>query len=706
MRPGYVAANGHQLAGFTQVCVKDYMAKDIMQQAGGKSGSAVISIPESVKKNLPRDFDISAIGKIDLREAESIANEDIFLIREDELIEGLDNFDIIPLEGEGKAVPAESARADIDDRKIALTAEIERIVDRIIKHGRKADEAFVEETEEPEHERETAPVIEVKKKDDFEYNDGRKWISLEELDTYDEHGHKWMPLEELLAEGGGDRGAGSGEGKKDGKPEREAVAERHEGVRDEKPLKVEGYVESDDEYVIWDLPSEARAEKEKAGPADMDKKAAATAAEHEDHKGAEGGKERVLKEDEVVISMEDLEVPIKTEKKPAADLAPVEYADTLNQAGAGVDSIGKPERVTEDRVSLQYRDLISSGMLGESRETGKVYFIDDTANGKEPEEKSIFDESELDKIISGMVQVEEGSAYVLGEANVEEDRERIAVITDELLAAHEDLFVDLDFKYGDEELDYIHTAIVEEDYASYIREIDEFFGIPGGRTIPAAVELLGLTADEFDTIEDTLFQDEFKDIHLYDRYHLYEFDRASRAGTSRDSKNCRYLLPEENSLMDDERDSIESDVSSASALIFEEDIHDITEQLVRRTGKTEDEIRALVEKTFGIESVMEDHEEEKRVDSAGEEEGRSGASGTSGAAEGITDITDRVVILDNEADVERFVREFPEGKQMNIKMLLKYLDGLFETMPEEIIKKFASSEYFDLYLKVLNELDV
>jgi hypothetical protein len=72
----------------------------------------------------------------------------------------------------------------------------------------------------------------------------------------------------------------------------------------------------------------------------------------------------------------------------------------------------------------------------------------------------------------------------------------------------------------------------------------------------------------------------------------------------------------------------------------------------------------------------------------------------------VTDITDRVVILEDASDVDRFLEEFPKKKQTSIKMMLKYLDGLFEKLPEEIIKKFAGSEYFDLYLKVLNELGV
>jgi len=58
------------------------MAKDILHRSGGNASDTIIIIPDSVKKSLPRDFDIGDIGKIDLKEAETIANEDIFLIRE------------------------------------------------------------------------------------------------------------------------------------------------------------------------------------------------------------------------------------------------------------------------------------------------------------------------------------------------------------------------------------------------------------------------------------------------------------------------------------------------------------------------------------------------------------------------------------------------------------------------------------------------
>ncbi|MBP7735291.1 MAG: hypothetical protein KA369_04890 [Spirochaetes bacterium] len=497
---------------------------------------------------------------------------------------------------------------------------------------------------------------------------------------------------------------------------REALAEERGRLAHpaKAPAMVEGYVESDDEYVIWDLPVSEKSEeiKQKSAAERGETRkggdgAMAAAAEEKPPVGKEPGiKVGPGSEDDVVISMEDLNMGAKPGGRDGDWLKPIEYGDTQQKAAISVEIGAGAEKSRKERAPMQYRDLISAGILGGNGDLGKPCFIDEGAKDGGSDDKSIFNESDLDKIISGMVQVEEGAAFVMREANVDEDRERIAVMTEEFDPSHEDLFVDLEYKYSDQELDYIHTAIVEEDYSSYIREIDDFFGIPGGRTIPAAIELLGLTADEFDTIEDILYKDEFKDIHIFDRYRLYEFDRAAKEGLARDRKSCRYLLPEENSLMDYERDSIESDVSSGSALIFEEDIRDITEQLIRRTGKTEDEIRQLVERTFGIESLKLEPKKDAGEAAAIDQAGPVTEAARAKTEDEIYDITDRVVILDNEADVDRFVKEFPPGKQMNIKMLLKYLDGLFETLPEEIIKKFASSEYFELYLKVLNELGV
>jgi iron uptake system EfeUOB component EfeO/EfeM len=69
------------------------------------------------------------------------------------------------------------------------------------------------------------------------------------------------------------------------------------------------------------------------------------------------------------------------------------------------------------------------------------------------------------------------------------------------------------------------------------------------------------------------------------------------------------------------------------------------------------------------------------------------------------DISDEIVIIDDKSDVERFVDTFQPEKRENIKKLLQYLDGLFEKLPEEVVRKFAQSEYFELYAKIMKELE-
>ncbi len=63
---------------------------------------------------------------------------------------------------------------------------------------------------------------------------------------------------------------------------------------------------------------------------------------------------------------------------------------------------------------------------------------------------------------------------------------------------------------------------------------------------------------------------------------------------------------------------------------------------------------------------------------------------------------DRIIILEDKNEIDRITSEFPEKRDDLVK-LLSYLDGLLEKLPEEAIRKFAESEYFDLYSKVLKE---
>jgi hypothetical protein len=125
-------------------------------------------------------------------------------------------------------------------------------------------------------------------------------------------------------------------------------------------------------------------------------------------------------------------------------------------------------------------------------------------------------------------------------------------------------------------------------------------------------------------------------------------------------KEMQYVIPDGSQLSGDHKKSIEQDIARNKALIIEEDVREI-------------------ESALESEIALRQSEE-------------------------VLDITDRVVILDDAADVERLTDLIPEQKREDMKRLLHYLDGLFEKLPEDVVRNFADSEYFDLYVKIMNEL--
>jgi hypothetical protein len=703
-----------------------------------------IDLPEGVKKSLPKDFDIGAIGNIDLVEAEAIANENVLLLNEKDLIEGLEDFDLIPL----KESPRVSE--EIAARETAAPAK----TGTAVLAGPAEEEEEIAPAPEPVPEEATPPLTEgpVARRHEEEFDDGRAWVPLHEIDTIDEHGRKWVPIHKLGEEESPGEGATTGVVG----TEEAAIVEAKEPVAAEpavaggdKVLSLDDLVEPEEVEVALEKGPAAPVERvievtleEAAEPTVA--RVEATGAGLVKQEGLPGG--HVDETEEYMIwDMPDSEAVIaepvakKEEFAAAVDRPaeekekPVAVAGEHAVTGAPMKEAGKEEK-PEQPAPARAKDVPLAALrtidkkfgdetappVADDMAGGQALFIDDKQAGGGTGVEGIFDENRLERIISGIVQVDEGASYLMREANADEDRERIATLSKEFRPEYDEIFEDLEYKYADEEMDYIHTAIVEEDYSSYIREIDEFFGTRGGRAVSARLELLGLTADEFDSIEDMLFKSEYKDVNLYDRYHLYEFERGSRGGDKED-RQYRYLLPAEGSLFDFERDSIESDVSAASALIFEEDVQQIKEQLMKRTGRTDVEAVDLVTRSFGKEEPAEEKAAEEIREEAAPEvrpfeepvpagpppvEEPAPAATVAPAVDRYYDITDRVVILEDQADVERFVRTFPEPKQVNIKMLLKYLDGLFERLPEDIIRKFASSDYFNLYLKVLNELGV
>ncbi|MGC8964769.1 MAG: hypothetical protein ACP5KI_05355, partial [Brevinematia bacterium] len=61
---------------------------------------------------------------------------------------------------------------------------------------------------------------------------------------------------------------------------------------------------------------------------------------------------------------------------------------------------------------------------------------------------------------------------------------------------------------------------------------------------------------------------------------------------------------------------------------------------------------------------------------------------------------------EREDKIEKALEGLGESEKEDIKKVLLYLDSLLESLPEEKIKEFASSEYYDLYVKLFNKLNL
>ncbi len=64
----------------------------------------------------------------------------------------------------------------------------------------------------------------------------------------------------------------------------------------------------------------------------------------------------------------------------------------------------------------------------------------------------------------------------------------------------------------------------------------------------------------------------------------------------------------------------------------------------------------------------------------------------------IQDITDRIKIIEENNNNSH-------ESAKDLKKLLEYLNDLLERLPEDAIKKFSESEYYDLYKKLLKDMD-
>ncbi len=301
--------------------------------------------------------------------------------------------------------------------------------------------------------------------------------------------------------------------------------------------------------------------------------------------------------------------------------------------------------------------------------TGKnVFIIDDQSidKGESRIDEKIFEENELEKITAGMVEVVEGNSVLMPEAKIEEDKEKIASIMSGTAPAFEDLLIEFEDEYifREEDIDFVDRVFISHEYYEYREKMGKTPGIKERGEITDAVEIFGLTDKEFESIERSVFTREYEGIDLKEIAGNVRVGYNEPAEDRELLKQYEYVVADPAGLDEEEKRSIEEDIESAGAIIFEENVEEIRARL------------GLIRSDRQKDTVSE-----------------------------VPDISDSVFILDDEKDIERFTATMPVEKQENLKRLLKYLDGLFEKLPEEVIRKFAESEYFNLYAQVLHDLE-
>ncbi len=553
-------------------------------------------LKEKVGHKIPDDFDLSSIGKIDLRAAEKIANEEIIFLSEDDLIDGLEDFELIPVRSSDKKYPLFVEKTEIEDDSTDETLLKTEISNEVLF------EDFSAENEEPE----TVVSNELIPETEFSGN---------KINTSDTAIVEEPIFEEPVY----------------------AVEEdiiRNDNFENDAIDETDEFIAADDSDVI---------------ELDLD-----------EMMSEESEKQTIRNESEIL--------------KQRIDEGNFDHQ---------LDDIVKTVKIDDDYEYIP-------GIYDDSTLDNNIKFIDDSYVEKKTRDLiPVFESDPLTENLVRMVDVSDGKLQIIDE--VAESHERIEYILDDsktydaeslALLFKEERFMD------DSDFDFIDNAIIRDDYTVYIQEIDEYLRSREASTGSEVYEILGLLPEEIQDIDEKLFGDYYKE--LDDEYEL-EFISPELSFFDRGfvkKKELNYFIKDTGSFLDAEKKSIEDDITSESAIIFEEDISEIKKLLDEsdielREGDTTPELLEIQEisEIREIEDAEEDNEESSEI----------------------IDITDRIIILEDKNEIERITAEFPEKRDDLVK-LLSYLDGLLEKLPEESIRKFAESEYFDLYAKVLKEI--
>ncbi len=572
---------------------EDISIKDEYTTHNPEADVITIEIPPEVRSKI-EEKDIEDFRFINLDEAEQIASEDILILSEDDLIEELEEYDLIPVETateEKKSKEKKKEKVTVDT-KVSTKSKPEKKTTAIIQPL----EVDIKENIVPEH---------------------------------DEEKKKAEP----------------------NKSEVESIKQKEQAVEPEQEaiLLVEEMIE--------EIPNKDEKVKVK----------------HESKPES-----KAIKEDIEIIALEE-------EKEPES--VPV----TIKTS----HGISDTEQLMKDYARFK-TETIPDDFIAAANQ--KVLIIDDI--GVDSKHKPLLEENpidDIDRLVSGMIEITEGEARILREASAKEEDEYIAPILTGTLPTFQDRMIEFEeeYKFKDDDIVFIDNAVLVDEYDKYLKVIDEYYETKVVKKSSSTVELFGLTKDEFSFFYDILFEKEYETIIASKAFKDIAVGRDRPEKDDKLVKQFKYIQAKPQSLTEKEKKSIEEDIESPVAVVIEENVDDIVERL--KKIKPHIDVKKLLSQMPQQPPIMDDVDS-MIADAVVEEKLQR--------EEEIANITDQVIILESKEDVNRFVDTLPVEKQENIRRLLKYLDSLFDKLPEDVIKNFASSEYFDLYVKVLNELGV
>ncbi len=590
---------------------KENFRLDISLAGNGKLSD---DLKKRISVNLPEEIDISSIGNIDLHEAEKIANEEIVFLTEDDLIEGLEDFELIPLKNaagnaESKEEKNDSKEKDLPGLRIKDISEAVSTEEVLVKTDND-NEVLFEDFNNDTPDEEIIPDIidEIDEKIEFE--------SVDEIKPEETIEEEIIPVES-------------------DEPQISDV----KSPEQESSLDIETDIFSDDPVFFQDkeLLDEPVIDKESAEALMVEKPAV------------------LITENSINIQFEEIFKEITAEKENI----PMRFSSEVNAYNNSkfIDDV-LVHKTDKDAMRAYSGDPLTERL-------SRIIHVSDSPMSVITEKTDYYNDH----------------TYILEDTTLYDRSVAFTADKDEIF-------------YSDSDLDFIENAIIKNDFSRFIQEIDDYYDVSKIETESQITEILGLNSEEREIIDDSLFSEYYSKIDFDSEIDFLnpDLDFINRSYVR--NKSVSYLLDDPDSLFEDEKDSIEDDISSGAAIVFEEDVEDL---------------KFLFEKNYGSDPGEKDESDnllkaaEKDVEAALKEFSSPVSDDLALDSQDIINITDQVIILEDRDNVEAFTSQFPEKKEDLVK-LLSYLDGLFEKLPEEAVKKFAQSEYFDLYVKVMNEI--